>query len=389
METMKMWLTNAKIWDGVSDALLVANAIEIVDGRIVQLAASSNASGEMQDCAGLTLIPGLIDAHVHMCLDPDVKDPLSHAKFTDDEIKAKIASRAYEMLLAGITTARDLGGGKWLELEVRDQINRGEIKGTRLFCSGQPVTSVNGHCHFWGGEADNLQSAFEVIDRQVSHDVDLIKIMATGGSLTPGSTPADSQWDAEEMMSMVKLAKSKGYTVAAHCHGTNGIHNSAAAGVTTIEHCSWVGEKGWAREYDPTVVDTIVENGVWVSPTINAGWKRYIGSKSFAGLISGNYQKMRAAGVKLIASTDAGIPGVYHHDLPKAIPVFAHFAGLSPVEALKSATSEQAIGLGHEVGQLSPGYSADLVAYERNPLEDLDVLSTPAFVMSKGIRANV
>lgn len=386
-----MWLTNAKIWDGVSDALLVANAIEIVDGRIVQLAASSNASGEMQDCAGLTLIPGLIDAHVHMCLDPDVKDPLSHAKFTDDEIKAKIASRAYEMLLAGITTARDLGGGKWLELEVRDQINRGEIKGTRLFCSGQPVTSVNGHCHFWGGEADNLQSAFEVIDRQVSHDVDLIKIMATGGSLTPGSTPADSQWDAEEMMSMVKLAKSKGYTVAAHCHGTNGIHNSAAAGVTTIEHCSWVGEKGWAREYDPTVVDTIVENGVWVSPTINAGWKRYIGSKSFAGLISGNYQKMRAAGVKLIASTDAGIPGVYHRDLPKAIPVFAHFAGLSPVEALKSATSDcaQAIGLGHEVGQLSPGYSADLVAYERNPLEDLDVLSTPAFVMSKGIRANV
>lgn len=386
-----MWLTNAKIWDGVSDSLHAADAIEIVDGKIVQLGTSSDASGELQDCSGLTLIPGLIDAHVHMCLDPDVKDPLAHAKFTDDVIKAKIAGRAYEMLLAGITTARDLGGGKWLELDVRDQINRGEIKGTRLFCSGQPVTSVNGHCHFWGGEADDLESAVEVIDRQVSHDVDLIKIMATGGSLTPGSTPANSQWNADEMMSMVTLAKSKGYTVAAHCHGTNGIHNSAAAGVTTIEHCSWVGEQGWARDYDPTVVDVIVENGVWISPTINAGWKRFIGSKSFENLISGNYQKMRAAGVKLIASTDAGIPGVYHQDLPKAIPVFAHFAGLSPVEALRSATSDcaAAIGLGSEVGRLSPGYSADLVAYEGNPLVDLDVLATPAFVMSKGVRASV
>ncbi|MGK0472035.1 MAG: imidazolonepropionase-like amidohydrolase, partial [Candidatus Azotimanducaceae bacterium] len=158
------------------------------------------------------------------------------------------------------------------------------------------------------------------------------------------------------------------------------------AGVTTIEHCSWVGEQGWARDYDSDVVDTIVKNGVWVSPTINAGWRRYIGSKTFESLIADNYRKMKAAGVRLIASTDAGIPGVYHRDLPKAIPVFAHFAGLTPVEALRAATSDcaEAIGLKDEVGQIREGYSADIVGFKRNPLDDLGALENPAFVMSRG-----
>ena len=385
-----MWLIKAKIWDGVSPTLADADAIEIQHGKILRLAASAEASGEVLDCSGLTLIPGMIDAHVHMCLDPEIKDPFAHDKFTDDEIRSKISARAHEMLLAGITTARDLGGGKWLELDVRDSINRGDLIGTRLVCSGQPVTSVNGHCHFWGGEADNIESAVEVIERQIAHKVDLIKIMATGGSMTPGSTPANAQFEADEMATMVKLAKAKGYTVAAHCHGTSGIQNSAAAGVTTIEHCSWVGEQGWARDYDADVVDTIVKNGVWISPTINANWRRYIGSKTFEGLMAENYKKMKAAGVKLIASTDAGIPGVFHHDLPKAIPVFAHFAGLTPVEALRAATSDcaEAIGLKDEVGQIREGFSADIVGFQSNPLDDLGVLENPSFVMSRGNRVD-
>ena len=381
-----MWLTNAKIWDGVSDTYSDCDAIQIEDGKIVRLGASDEASGETRDCQGMALIPGLIDAHVHMCLDPDIKDPLAQDKFSDDEIRNKIAQRAREMLLAGITSARDLGGGNWLELDVRDQINRGELVATRLVCAGQPVTSPEGHCHFWGGEAEDIDTALDVIERQITHKVDLIKIMATGGSLTPGSTPANPQFDENQMVTMVNLAKSRGYTVAAHCHGTSGIKNSAVAGVTTIEHCSWVGEQGWARDYDPTVVDTIVKNGVRVSPTINAGWGRYKGTSSFENLIKGNYDQMKAAGVKLIASTDAGIPGVHHKDLPVALPIFAYFASLSPVEALRSATSDcaDAIGLGAEVGQLSSGFAADIVGYVGDPLVDLEVLAKPALIMSRG-----
>lgn len=381
-----MWLTNARIWDGVSSTYSDEDAIQVEAGKVLRLASSNEATGDSIDCKGMALIPGLIDAHVHMCLDPDIKDPLAQDKFSDEQIIEKIIDRARGMLMAGITTARDLGGGKWLELAVRDQINRGELVATRLVCSGQPVTSPQGHCHFWGGEADDLDTALEVIERQIARKVDLIKIMATGGSLTPGSTPANAQFDGQQMLKMVELAKSRGFTVAAHCHGTSGIKHSAEAGVTTIEHCSWVGEAGWARDYDPTVVTTIVNNGVWISPTINAGWRRYMGTTSFEQMILSNYEKMKAAGVKLIASTDAGIPGVYHKDLPLAVPVFAHFAGLSAVEALRAATSDcaQAIGLGAEVGQLKPGYSADIIGFEGDPLADLDILAKPTLIMSRG-----
>ena len=382
-----MILTNANIWDGVSDTLLPANTIRIENGVITELV-SGYAVEDGVDCSGLTIIPGLIDAHVHMCLDPDIRDPFEHDKFSDDELLDHMQARALEMLKAGITTARDLGGGKWLELKLRDLIDTGEVIGTRLVCAGQPVTSVGGHCHFWGGEADNVEAASEVIKRQIAKGVDLIKIMATGGSITPDSAPKDSQFSAEEMAAMVRQAKDGGFDVAAHCHGSDGISNAAHAGVTTIEHCSWVGDAGWARDYRPEVTETIVNNDVWVSPTINAGWQRYIGTKSFEGIISDNYKKMKAAGVKLIASTDAGIPGVLHRDLPKAIPVFAHFAGLSNVEALRAATSDcaEAIGLSDRVGRIAPGFEADLVAYPGNPLEDLKLLADPKFVVARGRR---
>ncbi len=379
-----MWLVNASFWDGVSDELASFDCIEIIGSKITSVGGEP-AGDQIIDCAGLTLIPGLIDAHVHMCLDPEIKDPFAHGKFSDEDLMEHMSHRAERMLQVGITTARDLGGGRWLELKLRDLINQGQ-QGCRLVCAGQPVTSPGGHCHFWGGEAEDLEAAIRVIQRQIDHGVDLIKIMATGGSITPDSAPKDSQFDAHQMQEMVQLAKQGGFKVAAHCHGSDGISNAALAGVSTIEHCSWVGEEGWARDYRPEVVSEIVAKDVWVSPTINAGWKRYIGTKSFEGIIQENYNKMREAGVKLIASTDAGIPGVFHHDLPKAIPVFAHFAGLTTAQALRSATSDcaEAIGLGDTVGRISVGYEADLVAFASNPLEDLEVLAEPVFVISRG-----
>ncbi len=381
-----MWLTNIQIWDGVSDSLSPADAILIEQQKIVRLGASDEAKGTVVDLQGMTLIPGLIDAHVHMCLNPDIKDPLAQDKLSDEDIIQQIITRTEQMLAAGITTARDLGGGAWLELKVRDLINQGKVKGTRLICAGQPVTSVQGHCHFWGGESKDVAAGKAVIERQIEKGVDLIKIMATGGSLTPGSTPANAQFDAEQMTQLVELAKSYQYRVAAHCHGTVGIKNAAEAGVTTIEHCSWVGDNGWGRDYDADVATSVVEKGVWVSPTINAGWQRYIGTKNFESMIQGNYEKMRAAGIKLIASTDAGIPNVWHHDLPKAIPVFAHFAGLSNVEALRAATSDcaEAIGLGEQVGRLAANFDADIVCFDGNPLEDLSLLANPTRVMARG-----
>ena len=379
-----------RIWDGIADAYLDgADAIRVEDGRIAAVGAAAEISSgaTSRDMHGVTALPGLIDAHVHMVLDPDLRDPLSQTTADRDTRAAAMAQRAGEMVRAGITTARDLGGGEWLELELRDRIARGEIEGPRLVCAGQPVTSPGGHCHFWGGEAPGAADAAAVIARQHEHGVDLIKVMATGGTMTKGSTPREAQFDRETLIEIVAQARQRGYPVAAHCHGTIGIRYAADAGVSTIEHCSWVGENGWAADYDAELAADLAARGIWVSPTVNLGWKRHQGSGSdHEKRLLANFAAMRAAGVRLAASTDAGIPNVRHADLAKTLPVFAHIAGLSNAGVLRSATSDcaQAIGLGHLTGRLASGYSADVMFVDGDPLTDLDRLSSVVGVVARG-----
>jgi imidazolonepropionase-like amidohydrolase len=373
---------NLNIWDGESRSH-PKGALVVSDGLFVSEAIDPD--GQARDMGGLFAIPGLIDAHVHMCLDPELKDPLQQTLPAKEKIVADIRKRASMMVRAGITTARDLGGGEFLEIKVRDEIAAGKTLGPRLVCAGQPITSVGGHCHFWGGEASGDDEAIAVLERQREKGVDLIKMMVTGGNITPGSRPIDSQFDDQTVTHVVALAKQYGFHVAAHCHGTNGIRQAALAGVTTVEHCSWVGESGWGKAFDTAVVSLMANNGVWVSPTINAGWKRFT-QKAFTEMVQQNYRKMKEAGIRLIASTDAGIPNVFHHDLPSALPVFAHFAGLSAEEVLRAATSDcaEAIGLGGVTGLIRPGYSADFVLYEEDPLVNLEALKEPVMVVSRG-----
>lgn len=374
--------SNINYWDGLSNGLSEGDIF--VSGEYFEEPCEPEKI-EVRDMSGLFAIPGLIDAHVHMCLNPDVKDPLRQTDPEDEQIKQEIRDRAAAMLQAGITTARDLGGGEYLELEIRDEINAAQTIGPRLICAGQPITSVGGHCHFWGGEAASTIEALKVLYRQHEHSVNLIKVMVTGGNITPGSQPRDSQFSDDTIASIVSTAAALDYHVAAHCHGTDGIRQAAIAGVRTVEHCSWVGDAGWGKAFDEQVVAALANNNVWVSPTINFGWRRFTG-KEFTQRVLGNYQKMKLAGVKLIASTDAGIPNVYHHDLPKALPVFGRIAGMSAIEVLRSATSDcaMAIGLGDTTGRIATGYSADFVVYEENPLLDLSVLEKPILVVSRG-----
>ncbi len=379
-----MAFANVRIWDGVSAGYLEADSMVVEAGRITRI--GGRAPGA-RDMSGLAVLPGLIDAHVHMVLDPDVGAALDQSRATDADIEQAMRERAGAMLRAGITTARDLGGGKWQELALRDAIGRGEVVGPRLICAGQPVTSPGGHCYFWGGEAANLAEAVEVIDRQARHGVDLIKVMATGGNLTPNSRPADAQYDAGTLTGIVAEARRRGYQVAAHCHGTAGIRNAVAARVRTVEHCSWVGDQGWAADFDEAVATALAEHGIFVSPTVNYGWRRHLDRQGgMADRVRENFRRMREAGVRLIASTDAGIPNVRHEDLGKALPVFAALAGLSNLEVLRSATSDsaEAIGLGGVTGRIAPGFSADLLFVDGDPLADLSALQAPACVVARG-----
>ena len=382
-------ITDVRIWNGFDEGYRDdADAVRIEDGHIVAVGTTQalRGGGNVFPGAGHTLLPGLIDAHVHLCLDPGIREALAQGKETTAELRQRMAERCAAMVRAGITTARDLGGGTWDELHTRDRILAGEIPGPRLVCSGQPITSVQGHCHFWGGEAADVDAALAVLERQVAKGADLIKVMATGGNLTPGSTPALAQFDEPALCRIVERATAHGRHVAAHCHGTAGIRHATAAGVTTIEHCSWVGPAGWGVDYDEETARQIGERGIRVSPTVSANWKRHLGRAEFETRVRGNFARMRAAGVKLIASTDAGIPGVLHHQLPLALPVFAHFAGLSPVETLRAATSDcaGAIGLGTVTGRIAEGLSADILLVEGDVLADLDVLAAPVQVWARG-----
>ena len=371
---------NIRIWDGVSDGYSALDSIAVEGDSIA--AVGRGWAGE--DCSGLTAIPGLIDAHVHMVLDPSIAGLADQLGQEASAIRDKMIHRAESMVRHGITTARDLGGGNWLELELRDRINAGDVIGPRLKCAGQPVTSVKGHCHFWGGEAESVDAAKAIIERQHQHGVDLIKVMATGGMQTPHSEPKDAQFDQTALSAIVAAANAKGYPVAAHCHGTSGIRYAANAGVSSIEHCSWIGADGKREPYDPETAREIARRGVWVSPTINAGWARY--PASFADRVRENLRGLKKHGCRLIASTDAGIPNVRHQDLAKALPVFARLGELSPLDVLKCATSEcaTALGLADIAGTLREGLSADLLFVRGDPLTDLSVLLRPVMVIARG-----
>ena len=212
--------------------------------------------------------------------------------------------------------------------------------------------------------------------------------MATGGRFTRGSKPHAPQFELPVLTEIVDYAREQGLRVAAHCHGTPGIDAAVRAGVHSIEHCSWVGEGGWASDYQVSVVQAMLERGTWVSPTLNAGWQRMLDSKTgkVLGRVREAYAAMLGLGIPLVASTDAGIPGVFHADLPHALVVFAEIAQLSNEHALRTATSDaaRALGLADETGRIAEGFSADLLVVDGDPLTDLTAVTRPVHVFCRG-----
>lgn len=390
-------LRGLRIWnDGEGRFAESPGFIRISGQRIEQvgLGEGPTEGGEVLDFANSFALPGLIDGHVHIGVDPSRGVAAQAADPRDERWKA-MRARAAAMLRAGITTARDLGGPDELELALRDAIGRGEIAGPRLLCAGQPVTTPGGHCHFWGGAAANADEALAVVERQIERGVDWIKVMATGGVATQGTSPAASQFSAAELARLVARARDEGRRVAAHCHGTEGIRNAALARVGSIEHCSFAGADGFGSALDARVVGEVAASGAWVSPTINAGWARRErdanGSTPFFERMSRVHRALDAAGAAFVASTDAGIPGVPHDRLVDGLCAFERYAGISPARVVRAATGDAAlaIGLAGEVGRIAAGASADLLIVADDPLLDLGVLRTPRAVFARGRRVDL
>jgi imidazolonepropionase-like amidohydrolase len=390
---MALALTGLAVWDGRSERVDPGPWTIRVEGeRIAAIGTSPGLArdAEVRALDGATALPGLIDAHVHLVLDPEITSPEEQLRVPPEELLPRMEARALAMLRAGITTARDLGGGAGHELRLRDRIARGEIPGPRLLCAGQPVTSPRGHCWFWGGEASDERELRGVVRRQLEAGADWIKVMATGGMLTRDSDPLRAQFDVTALRAVVAAAAAGGRRVAAHCHGTPGIRNALHAGVATLEHCSFSGGDGFGSDFDAGLARSIAARGVWVSPTVNAGWgarARRDGSRTrFAERMSHALGELRAAGARFVASTDAGIPNVGHDRLAEGLSVFAELAGLEPVAALRAATAHaaEALGLAGETGVLAPGLAADVLVVDGDPTGDLAALRRVRLVVARG-----
>jgi imidazolonepropionase-like amidohydrolase len=384
-------LEGLAVWNGSPHITSESSVIRITNGRIASIG-SDRVRGDAArtfDFDGAFAVPGLIDAHVHMGLDP-TRGVEAQLAVEPEERRRAMEQRAERMVRCGITTARDLGGGDASELVLRDRIARGELPGPRLLCAGQPLTTPGGHCHFWGGEATTPAECRAVIARQIERGVDWIKVMATGGVATRGTSPSATQFEPEVLATIVEAARAAGREVAAHCHATRGIAHAARAGVRTIEHCSFAGPDGFGSDLDADVVETVCAAGAWVSPTVNAGWAHRIEQDgrptAFFERMSGVLRALVAAGVPLVASTDAGIPGVHHHRLVEGLLALGRYAALDGAAVLRAATGDaaRALGIDRETGTLAPGLAADILIVSEDPLRAPETLLRPLAVFARG-----
>jgi imidazolonepropionase-like amidohydrolase len=331
---------------------------------------------------GCTILPGLIDCHVHLGLDGGPNPAARMRGESDEQQLVLMLHSARELLGVGVTTARDLGARAYLDVVVRDAIAAGLARGPRMVVAARPITVTGGHCWFMGGEADSEDELRRMVRTHHKRGADLIKVMATGGFMTAGSAPWYAQFSTAQLAVIVEEARRVDKPVAAHAHGAEGIKRAVEAGVVTIEHCSFVTETN-ERRFDERLAARIAEQGIFVCPTVNVN-APYIAE--LTGITVGQHAKaMRDLGVRIIAGTDAGIDNTPHHQYVGALQYLVTL-GFQPAEVLTMATTEAAAALGVDAitGRLAPGYDADLIVVDGDPGADIAALGQLRRVVARG-----
>jgi len=348
---------------------------------------------EVLELEGCTLMPGMIDSHVHLGFDRTVDPTTRRSRESDAHLLLRIAENARKLLSAGVTTARDLGGRDFLELEVRDAIESGLSVGPHLICATRPITVSGGHCWYMGGEADTPEAIRRVARENLRAGADCLKIMATGGNMTPVGPPTwRAQFSVDEIKVAVEEAGLRNRHIAAHAHGAEGIRNAALAEVSTIEHCSFAAESrsGPLSSLDPEVIALIAEKSLYVCPTVSGNLtRRNAREPGRIDPVLRRLEALREAGVTMIAGTDSGFgQGEFENrmdDYVSGLEVFA-MAGWNNAAVIEAATvlPAQALGVGSVCGSLEEGKRADIVAVRGDPLRSLSDLRHLELVLVSG-----
>lgn len=397
-------LKAARVIDTAAGAVREKQAILVEGDKIKSIGPAAEIAKTLPpdtrtiDLGNATILPGLIDCHTHVTSQPqNYYDDIFRRSPIDVAVTAHVYAR--RTLEAGFTTIRDVGAEEFVDLALRNAINAGKVVGPRILGSGVALGSTGGHADLNGfspylrfqviapGVADGPEAIRKAVRTNIKYGADWIKILASAGVLSEEESVGAPQYSPEEMKAAVDEAALWGRKVAAHAHGAEAIKMAIRAGVASIEHGSLIDEEGirLMKERGTWLVADIYNDDYILSEYARLGYpEKIIEKERLVGRLQReNFRKAAQAGVKIAYGTDAG---VYPHGWNgKQLGKMVEW-GLKPMQAIQAATASAAdlVGLKTKIGQLSPGYFADIIAVSGNPLSDVTILEKVAFVMKGG-----
>ncbi len=375
-------LRAARLFDGLR---MLSRPTLLVDGATI--VASGVAIPETVPVVELgeqTLLPGLVDCHQHLCFDGNGSLEAQVTGIDDASMVTRAHAAARRALRGGVTSLRDLGDRGFTTLALK-----GDPSLPTILAAGPPITREGGHCWYLGGECSSESDLRRAVAERVERGCDVVKVMATGGYMTPTFPMWEAQFSTEELRLIVEEAHRAGLPVTAHCHALVGIERALDAGVDAIEHCSFY-TSNRRPEPNDSILARLASSGVAISATLGRLPEYPLPPDIAANreILVRARRRLHELGATLVAGTDAGINEAKPHDvLPYAFGDFIE-SGLTATEALAALTSvaARACGVGNRKGRLAPGFDADVIAVAGNPLDDADALRSVTGVWRAGDR---